>query len=142
MAAVIERTGYVSVAVKERKRNIVTLEGVLGDCARSTRWILGGLAASLAMSGTAMSLLEGAIVVAALFVATVLHYVMDSASKSVSLSLFHISQAIVFGVLAGIVLKGIVDVGDVPLVSSIPFAVLTIAGLRTATLLGKIVTSE
>ena len=142
MAAVIERTGYVSVAVKERKRNAVTLEGVLGDCGNSTRWMLGGLATSLAMWGTSMSIVEGGVVIFALFVATVLHYVMDSASKSVSLKLYRVSQAIVFGVLAGIVLQGIVEVGDVPLISSIPLAVLTVAGIRTATILGKLVTSE
>jgi hypothetical protein len=142
MAAVIEKTGYVSIGTMETVRNGVSLGVALRDAARSVRFLLAALSAEIALLSGSMSLLENSILISCLVLGFVFCYAMDSVTKPSYLKLYRIGISVLFGVLMGLVIKGLIGVEQLGFLSMVPIMAMTIGGIVTATRLGRFVTSD
>jgi len=142
MAAVIEKTGYVSIGAREVVRNRVSLGNALNESAQPVRLVLAALSAEIALSSGSMSLTENSILISALVVSFLFCYAVDSVTRPSHLKLYRIGISVVFGVLAGLVIKGLTGVAQFGFLSMLPIVAMTIGGIVTATRLGRFVTSE
>jgi hypothetical protein len=142
MAAVIERTGYVSLAVKERTKAIVSLESTLRGCEVPVRISLGAFAALLATSAGDLGLFEGIWALCSMLTAIVFCYVVTDREQQVYVRLYTIGRALLLGSFAGVVLSGIASITGGTSVLSLPLMVLTLAGLLIALRLGRFVTAD
>jgi len=142
MAAVLEKTGYIAIAGRERQRRVESLRGSLNKSAQGMRFVLAALAAEIVVSSSSVSLLESVVLVSTIVIGTIFCFSMERTSQPSHVRLYRVSLGIVFGVIAGMVLSGVMELGGIEIVGALPLASITFGGLMSAVNLGRYATSE
>jgi len=142
MAAVIERTGYIAIAGRERTPRVESLRGALNKSAQGMRFVLAAVAAEISLASSNVSLLESALLVSIILVGTVFCFSMDKTSNPVHVRIYRIGVGVTLGVIAGIILSGLKSIDGFGFVGALPLAMMTVGGIITALHLGRYATSD
>jgi hypothetical protein len=144
MAAVIEKTGYVALATRERERNVISLRSALIDVSNSMKFVLGALAAQIGVAAGTMTLIESAAFVSLLVMAVLFCYVTGPMTRPSHLKLYGIGMAVALGGIGGVLLKGalVFSPDSLQVLQSVPLALLTFGGILAVTKLGRYITSD